>query len=103
MSCQVGDRAGAIFRAGDGKIELFGYGIYQGEQIPDLELNVMFMGGPMEHENPCILLDSGEKVYGCECWWAPEEQIKARVAQYTEVTIVSPAEERRKHNRPPGE
>jgi hypothetical protein len=33
----------------------------------------------MGHTNPKSLLDSGKVVWGCECWWGPEDQVKASV------------------------
>ena len=38
--------------------------------------------------NPQLRLDDGQLVWGCECWWGPEAQIRQQVAQYPEqVTI----------------
>ncbi len=36
------------------------------------------------HKNPCIKLDNGDIVWGRECWWGPEEEIKAQVAKYVQ-------------------
>lgn len=30
--------------------------------------------------NPKIVLDSGKVVWGCECWWGPEEKMRAEIA-----------------------
>ena len=38
--------------------------------------------------NPCIELDSGEIVWGCECWWGPEEDFKKSIGDKP-VEVVS--------------
>jgi len=99
-SAIAGERVGAIFGQTIERMEFFGYGIYEGDKIPDPRLNVMFLGAPVEHPNPSILLDSGERVYGCECWWGEEEAIKKKVASHTgELVMVTPTEVRLKYNR----
>lgn len=35
--------------------------------------------------NPKIELDNGKYVFGCECWWASEEEIKRILAECKEV------------------
>lgn len=96
MARQIGDRVGAIMGAEGGTVTIFGYGTYQGLQIPDPALQVQIFGALMDHANPCIKLDSGKLVFGCECWWASETAIRAEVAKYTTVTEVDIEEERRK-------
>lgn len=32
--------------------------------------------------NPCLELDNGDTVWGMECWWGPEEEIRARLAAW---------------------
>jgi hypothetical protein len=76
----IGQRVGAIESNTDTEVNFFGYGIRIEDEIPS-ENSGGF--GPMLHElgrtNPTILLDSGEKVYGCECWWGSEALIKQMV------------------------
>ena len=55
-------------------VKFFGYGTYKGN------LDCPQLGMP----NPCIELDNGGIVWGCECWWGPEEQIKAQLVKYQE-------------------
>ena len=76
MKYNIGDRVGAILKGDRATVHLFGYGIYTGERIPHQDLGVRLFGAPMDNENPCIILDSGKEVYGCECWWGPEARIK---------------------------
>jgi len=68
---EIGERVGAILSANENSVQLFGYGIYEGDKIPEK--------GPLAEAglaNPCILLDNGKRVYGYECWWGPEEKVK---------------------------
>ena len=34
------------------------------------------------NRNPRIRLDSGDVVWGCQCWWGPEKVVKARLEAY---------------------
>ena len=74
-----GERVGAIRDANTEVVNFFGYGVFDGDQKhPD-------MGFP----NPHITLDSGEVVWGCECWWGPEDKIKAKIGD-RKINIVCP-------------
>jgi hypothetical protein len=77
----MGKRVGAILSANEDTVKFLGWGEYIGEEIPSEEVGG-FMGQVMRQmgkPNPCILLDNGKKVYGCECWWGPEERIKKEI------------------------
>ena len=39
------------------------------------------------HFNPKIRLDSGKVVWGCECWWGPEEVVKKTLEGYIVVEV----------------
>ena len=63
----------------EGKLHLhfYGVGTYQGETVPG-EGVAGFMGQILREggiTNPTILLDSGETIYGCECWWGSFEVV----------------------------
>jgi hypothetical protein len=76
---QIGTRVGAICDA-DEEVNLFGYGIYVGEEIPPK--GVTFLGidlNSIGRKNPKIVLDNGDIVWGCQCWWGPEEEIKQAI------------------------
>lgn len=78
---EIGDRVGAIRNADDTTVYLFGYGTYQGEEIPP-KGTVGAFGidlGEVGIRNPKILLDDGNVVWGCQCWWGPENKIKALI------------------------
>ena len=75
-----GDRVGAICGSTKKGIEFFGYGVYQGQEVPPK--GIEFMGIDMsEHKmpNPKILLDNGDIVWGCQCWWGSEEEVRKRL------------------------
>jgi hypothetical protein len=91
MRVELGERVGAVAFTTEKEIHLYGYGVYQGEITPDEEEKVRIFGIPMDHPNPCILLDSGLRVYGCECWWGPETKIQqmSKGLQVVNVDIVA--------------
>jgi len=59
----VGERVGAFLGAGDNIIAFLGYGVYQGVEVPPKEIGGLNLG----FENPKIVLDNGDVVWGCEC------------------------------------
>lgn len=103
---KIGERVGAIIEAVDKKdgkdvkiVRIAGYGVYEGDVMPDEENKVIFMGVDFAKEkryNPKIKLDSGHVIWGCQCWWGPEERIKAEIKKYEKhgytVEIVDPKE-----------
>jgi hypothetical protein len=82
---KIGDRVGAMMSGRDGVIEFLGFGVYQGEEVPPKEI----MGFNFGYPNPKILLDNGEVVWGCECWWGDEPRFKEILEKAKEVKIVS--------------
>lgn len=85
----IGTRVGAILSGKNGVVEFLGYGTYVGDHVPEEAI------GPMADvlreagvTNPKIELDSGKVVYGCECWWGGEEQVKNQLSQFDEVVDV---------------
>jgi hypothetical protein len=81
MGAQVGDRVGAVSHTDDTTVYVFGYGVRVEDEVsPSGVINV---------PNPTILLDNGKKVYGCECWWGPEQAVRAWIGdlKVTEVDI----------------
>lgn len=76
MTEHKGMRVGAVLCANQTQVMLLGYGTYEG----DLE-------SPLGFPNPCIKLDSGETVWGFQCWWGPEDEIK-KMAAGKEVVVV---------------
>lgn len=77
MSETVGMRVGAILGTEDNVVRFLGYGVYEGEEVPpDGPLHSMSL------PNPKIKLDTGEVVWGYQCWWGPEQKIKGQMDTY---------------------
>jgi hypothetical protein len=89
----IGDRVGAVASiTQDGICELFGFGEYLGELIPDYEGErgtFTDLLKALNQPNPTIKLDNGEYVYGCECWWGSEQELKERLEQCKEVKVIT--------------
>ena len=97
-----GDRVGAILGAEKGMVEFLGYGVYDGDHVPTEGVGPFAdMMKKANIPNPKIILDSGRVVYGCECWWGPEEEIRKKVAAYEKVVIVDIDALRKSYNETP--
>jgi hypothetical protein len=83
---KVGERIGAVMKAKEGVVHLFGYGVRIEDKVPPANAGGF---GSLLHEvgapNCCLRLDNGDEIFGCECWWGDEESIKKRFANYTVV------------------
>lgn len=94
MAHPIGIRVGAMRNADKEKVYMFGWGVYEGDFLPD---EAAGFGAEMAREagrtNPRIRLDDGTVIYGCECWWGPAVEVEASV-QGREVEMVSIAEAR---------
>lgn len=90
-----GSRAGAILSANDDTVKFLGYGVYEGNEVPPKDVNELLnaVGCP----NPKITLDSGKVVWGCECWWGPEDKVKEKIQGYDTVVDVDIEEVRAEH------
>jgi len=95
---EYGSRVGAVMDMSqeEGKARLFGYGVYEGDyKVGDEESDPMPVGDVAELSgvlggevmNPRIRLDNGDVVWGCECWWGPEDAVKRTLEDY-EVEMV---------------
>lgn len=86
-----GARVGAVLSITDGHAKLLGYGTYKGDLVPHTD-DVKLFGMSMKElgrKNPCIELDNGDLVYGCECWWGSEQSIKEKMGLCHTVDVVS--------------
>lgn len=90
---EIGDRVGAILST-DKKtstVRFIGYGKYVGDFIPPDEIG---FGIP----NPKIALDSGDFVYGLECWWGCVKAVKKYLNHFKNIEMVNMIEHRKKSN-----
>lgn len=93
---KVGSRVGAIAEQNEEGTLFFGYGVYEGDfKIEDPTIYMMgFQVASMDIINPRIRLDNGDVVWGCESWWAPEEEVQ-QLLEDEKVEIISVAEYRK--------
>jgi hypothetical protein len=42
------------------------------------------------------MLDSGKQIFGCECWWGGEEEVKKQVEKFSNVLLLDIEQERQK-------
>ncbi len=71
MSVAINEKVIAIQSFNDGTLKSFGNGVYIGDKhIKDHPT----LG---EVVNPCIKLDTGQYVWGFQCWWQNEEKFRA--------------------------
>ncbi len=83
MPHEVGERVGAVLRVGAKAVEFLGYGTYVGDEIPETAVGSIAEGiAKVKRTNPKIELDSGEVVWGCECWWGREEAMKKQLEKW---------------------
>jgi hypothetical protein len=86
MKHEIGDRIGAIQKADEKTVWLYGYGTYQGEQVPPTGV-----AHELGWKNPKLLLDNGTIVWGQECWWGAEAAVKAQI-QGREIVVAESEE-----------
>jgi hypothetical protein len=97
---KVGDRVGAVYTGDKETLQIFGFGVYEGDFTPKEAAGwIAETAREIGTKNPRIKLDSGKVVYGCECWWGSEEAVKAQVAKYPKVIEVDIDEVRERCRR----
>jgi len=90
---KAGKRVYAIRDAEVGKVFLYGFGVYEGEEIPDKEAQGLAAAlREANNTNPKIRLDNGKIVWGCECWWGAEDQFKLKFGESKIVEVDITAE-----------
>lgn len=82
-SVEVGERVGAILSGNATEVQFLGYGVRLEDEVPPDDVGGFNLGIP----NPCLLLDNGEKVYGCEVWWGSEELIAEVIRDKTVIPV----------------
>ena len=86
---KIGDRVGAFLAIQNGVGQFLGFGTYMGDEIPPNEgpESLTSLLAEMGQTNPKILLDDGEVVWGCECWWSGEEETEIILSQNERVDV----------------
>ena len=93
---KIGDRVGCFLSVVRNTALFLGYGTYVGDEVPPNEGQTSltsYLSG-LRKANPKIVLDSGDIVWGCECWWGPEEEVKAECARLEKVIPITITEAR---------
>lgn len=54
-------------------INMIGEGTYVGDEIPD---GAAGLASLVRGTNPKIVLDDGQVVWGCECWWGAKADVQ---------------------------
>ena len=83
-----GERVGAFYALGRTRAVLFGYGLYEGEFTPPED--IMAAAGPVALLGitlPRLKLDDGTVIWGCECWWGPEAEVKGMLSTVRQSTV----------------
>lgn len=83
---EEGTRVGAILSIEPENkcIKFLGYGTFLGCEKPTSAKGyIAEITKQSGLSNPKIQLDNGKIVWGCECWWGPEEAIKAEITLLT--------------------
>lgn len=80
---ETGTRVGAILRSDEKRVELLGYGVYEGMEVPPEG-----MLHDLDVPNPKIRLDNGTVVWGYQCWWGMEDRVKESIGEREVVTAV---------------
>lgn len=86
---RIGERVGAIHTTSADEVQLFGFGVYAGREVPGPEAAgwMAEMVRDLGHSNPKIVLDSGKAVYGCECWFGPEAEVLEMIGDRRVVEV----------------
>lgn len=87
MSYSVGTRVFALRDSDSESINLFGFGVYEGDEIPPENDDRIF-----RIPNPRIVLDDGGVVWGFQCWWGEEEIFEKMRKGRTVVVVSLPSE-----------
>ena len=76
---EVGERVGVMLSEDAQNMSFLGYGVRVEDETPEESAGGLAgLVRSMSEKSPCLLLDSGQKVYGCECWWGHEEEVRER-------------------------
>ena len=84
---EIGARVGAVQSADNTTVKLYGYGVYEGEEIPPKEVNEFY--AEVGITNPKMTMDNGNVIWGCQCWWGPEKRIKEMIGDRKVEIVVN--------------
>ena len=80
---KIGSKVICVSHADKVYAYIFGHGIYEGPKQPkDFPIDQQPAGMKGRYiveagkDNPCIKLEDGNYVWGCECWWDIESKVE---------------------------
>jgi hypothetical protein len=79
---EKGTRVGAIKSANETTVYLFGYGVYEGDEVPPTGLM-----NELGVKNPKIVLDNGKVIWGYQSWWGPEEEVRRMIGSREVIEV----------------
>lgn len=89
-----GVRVYAIYGSEGDKVEVFGPGVFLGKKVPGEDPSIPVPVGPLGDmvreaglDNPLIRLDTGQYVWGCECWWGSEAAAMKHIGAQPTVVV----------------
>lgn len=90
MNESANDKVIAWLYVANDVIYSLGEGVYVGDEAPPEDVIGINYGHPISK----IVLDSGEVVYGCECWWGPKDVMEKSIngRKVINVSIVAERE-----------
>lgn len=86
----------AISHSDQKTVYVFGFGVYEGNHVPNDVEGTPVAALLRAFGNPRIKLDSGKVVFGRECWWGPEAGFHERGLLGRELVTVDIDEARAK-------
>lgn len=69
----------AIRNSDEENVYIYGYGEYVGEEPCPKLFNC---------KNPKIILDNGNVIWGCECWWGNADRVEKEIIKDRNVIVV---------------
>ena len=73
------NRVIAVCCSDDKEVQIYGYGTYLGKRPCPLLCGI---------PNPCIELEDGNLVWGCECWWGDADRYEKEILNGRSIKIV---------------
>lgn len=78
----LGERVGALYSLTSTIARLYGYGRYEGYKTPPKDAQGSLVIQLAEHGIPDhqIVLDNGTILWGCQCRWALESEVRKKIS-----------------------
>ena len=75
----MSERVIAIQKSDEKNVYIYGYGEYVGKEPCSKLHNI---------ENPKIILDNGNVIWGCECWWGNADRVEKEIIKDRNIIVV---------------